>query len=306
MATRRPSSRCTRSRWRPLSILPGPMELWGSLLSTALFGAALCVLYRMTLGRYDEAMARRTVLYLSIFPLTFVFSLPYAESLFLLLALGAFALTWHGRGWAGARSARWRCSHGRSASRSCPRSPGGLPAARAAAAAVPAAAPAAARRGPVLRLSRVADGRLPGERARPGARLGARASVSCRTCSATRCGTTCSRPGICGSSSTWPSRSSGAGSSTRRGGCGCRREYLIFAALLILLPTSGGLLVSIGRFGMVAFPLFWALAELGESERRRHAGQDRLPDAARCARDDHVYGAYLHAVGLSSASCERR
>ena len=43
-------------------------------------------------------------------------------------------------------------------------------------------------------------------------------------------------------------------------------EYLIFAALLILLPTSGGLLVSIGRFGMVAFPLFWALAELGESE----------------------------------------
>ena len=24
--------------------------------------------------------------------------------------------------------------------------------------------------------------------------------------------------------------------------------------------------MSIGRFGMVAFPLFWALAELGESE----------------------------------------
>src|SRR4029077_2730602 len=44
-------------------------------------------------------------------------------------------------------------------------------------------------------------------------------------------------------------------------------EYLIFAALLILLPTTGGLLVSIGRCGMVAFPLFWALAELGESER---------------------------------------
>ena len=75
-------------------------------------------------------------------------------------------------------------------------------------------------------------------------------------------------------------------------------EYLIFAALLILLPTSGGLLVSIGRFGMVAFPLFWALAELGESERRRHAGEDRLPDAARSARHDHVHGAHLHAVGL--------
>jgi len=44
-------------------------------------------------------------------------------------------------------------------------------------------------------------------------------------------------------------------------------EYLIFAALLILLPTTGGLLVSIGRFGMVAFPLFWALADLGEDGR---------------------------------------
>ena len=28
--------------------------------------------------RFDEGMARRTVLYLSVFPLTFVFSLPYA------------------------------------------------------------------------------------------------------------------------------------------------------------------------------------------------------------------------------------
>src|ERR1700751_12753 len=46
-------------------------------------------------------MGRRTVLYLAIFPLTFVFSLPYAESLFLLCALGAFALTWHGRWWSG-------------------------------------------------------------------------------------------------------------------------------------------------------------------------------------------------------------
>jgi len=33
-------------------------------------------------------------------------------------------------------------------------------------------------------------------------------------------------------------------------------EYLIYAALLLILPTSGGLIVSMGRFGMVAFPLF--------------------------------------------------
>ena len=44
-------------------------------------------------------------------------------------------------------------------------------------------------------------------------------------------------------------------------------EYLIFAGLMIILPTSGGLIVSMGRFGMVAFPFFWALADLGRDER---------------------------------------
>ena len=38
-------------------------------------------------------------------------------------------------------------------------------------------------------------------------------------------------------------------------------EYLIYAALCVLLPSSGGSLLSMGRMGMVAFPLFWALAE---------------------------------------------
>jgi len=44
-------------------------------------------------------------------------------------------------------------------------------------------------------------------------------------------------------------------------------EYLIYSTLLILLPTTGGLLVSMGRFGMVGFPMFWALADLGRDER---------------------------------------
>ena len=85
--------------WSPLTWLPGPITLSGTLLSSALFGVALCLLYRMTQERYDEGMARRTVLYLAIFPLTFVFALPYAESLFLACALATFALTWHGRWW---------------------------------------------------------------------------------------------------------------------------------------------------------------------------------------------------------------
>jgi hypothetical protein len=39
--------------------------------------------------------------------------------------------------------------------------------------------------------------------------------------------------------------------------------YLMYAALLVLLPATGGLLISMGRFGTVGFPYFWALARLG-------------------------------------------
>jgi Gpi18-like mannosyltransferase len=48
--------------WRAVAVLPGPMSLWGSLLSSALFAAALCLLYAITQRRYDERLARRTVL----------------------------------------------------------------------------------------------------------------------------------------------------------------------------------------------------------------------------------------------------
>jgi hypothetical protein len=44
-------------------------------------------------------------------------------------------------------------------------------------------------------------------------------------------------------------------------------EYLIYAALVVLLPSSGGSLLSMGRMGMVGFPLFWALADWGKDER---------------------------------------
>ena len=87
--------------WHAVSWLPIPIYLAGSLLSTVFFGIALCLLYRMTLGRYDVTIARRTTLFLAFWPLAFVFSMPYSESLFLLASLGAFALTWHGRWWWG-------------------------------------------------------------------------------------------------------------------------------------------------------------------------------------------------------------
>ncbi len=87
--------------WHGVSWLPIPIYLAGSLLATALFGAALCLLYRITLGRYDVVIAQRTVLFMAFWPLAFVFSMPYSESLFLLTSLGAFALTYHRRWWLG-------------------------------------------------------------------------------------------------------------------------------------------------------------------------------------------------------------
>jgi hypothetical protein len=253
--------------WRVISALPGPMTLWGSLLSSALFAAALCLLYVITRARYDERLARRTALYLAIFPLTFVFALPYAESLFLLLTLGAFALTWHGRWWQGS----------------------------AVGALAVLARPVGIALVPALAWRRY---RAEGRRWRaylplllmPAAELAFYLYLGWRT------GNFMANPDA-------QERGWGRGVSILpwvvvhtlwhdviEGGhlrflihigftllwCGLfykawrmrmPGEYLIFAALAVLLPTSGGLLVSMGRFGMVAFPLFWALASWAEDER---------------------------------------
>jgi len=253
--------------WRVVGVLPGPMALWGSLTSTLLFAAALCLLYTVTEGRYDVRIARRTVLYLAVFPLTFVFSLPYAESLFLLLALAAFALTWHDRWWWGS----------------------------VAAALAVLARPVGMALLPALAWRRY---RTEGRRLSaylpllllPLAELAFFLYLGWRT------GNFMASPDA-------QERGWGRGVSALpwvlvytlwhdviEAGhlrfvihilftllwCGLfykawrmrmPAEYLIYAALLVLLPTSGGLLVSMGRFGMVAFPLFWALAEWGEDER---------------------------------------
>jgi mannosyltransferase PIG-V len=253
--------------WRVVSVLPGPMTLWGSLLSSVLFAAALCLLYVITRARHDERLARRTVLYLAIFPLTFVFALPYAESLFLLLTLGAFALTWHGRWWGGS----------------------------AVGALAVLARPVGIALVPALAWRRY---RTEGWRWRaylplllmPATELAFFLYLGWRT------GNFMANPEA-------QQRGWGRGVSILpwvvvhtlwhdviEGGhlrflvhigftllwCGLfykawrmrmPGEYLIFAALAVLLPTSGGLLVSMGRFGMVAFPLFWALASWAEDER---------------------------------------
>jgi hypothetical protein len=253
--------------WKAIAVLPGPMMLWGSVLSSLFFAAALCLLYALTVRRYDERVARRTVLYLAIFPLSFVFSIPYAESLFLLLTLAAFVLTWHGRWW-------WGC---------------------AAAALAVVTRPVGIALLPALAWRRY---RTHGWRLRaylplllmPAAELGFFTYLGWRT-------------GNFMASADAEQRGWGRGVSVLpwvvvhtlwhdvlQGGhlrflvhiaftllwcwlfykawrMRMPAEYLIFAALMVLLPTSGGLLVSMGRFGMVAFPLFWALADMGTDER---------------------------------------
>ena len=56
------------------------------LVSNLAFLAALVVVYRLTEFEFGTSRARRTVLYLSLFPTAFFFFAPYSESLFLLLA----------------------------------------------------------------------------------------------------------------------------------------------------------------------------------------------------------------------------
>jgi hypothetical protein len=253
--------------WWPFTALPGPATLWATMLSSLLFAAALCLLYRITEGRYDRGMARRTVLYIAIFPLTFVFSLPYAESLFLLLALAAFALTWHGRWWSGSAVGALAVLA----------RPVGI-------ALIPALAwrryrecgPKPLAFVPLLLL--------------PAAELGFFAYLYWRTgdplahfhAQVRGWGRGISVLPVVIVKTAWDTVHDGHLRYLAHIGftllwCGLwyhawRRlrvpaEYLIFAALLILLPTTGGLIVSMGRFGMVGFPLFWALADLGRDER---------------------------------------
>src|SRR5579863_766055 len=78
-----------------ISILGHPFGHWGylvagTLISNAALLGALFVMYQLVADREGEQVARRTLLYLCIFPTAFFFFAPYNESLFLLLTVGAF------------------------------------------------------------------------------------------------------------------------------------------------------------------------------------------------------------------------
>ena len=253
--------------WAPLTFLPGPDTLWATLLSSLLLSGALCLLYRITEGRFDQGMARRTVLYLAFFPLAFVFSLPYAESLFLLCVLGAFALTWHNRWW-------WGCLVGALAVLARPVGIALLPALAWRRYRERGLTPRAFL--PLLLL--------------PAAELAFFGFLYWRTgdpmahfhAQVRGWGRGLSLLPIVIIKTIWDTAHDGhlrylVHLTFTLLWCGLwyhawRRlrlpaEYLIYAGLLIVLPTTGGLIVSMGRFGMVGFPMFWALADLGHDER---------------------------------------
>jgi hypothetical protein len=80
----------------------GHLFLAAYIVSNGALLAALVVLYRLTEREYDQATARRTVLYLCVFPTAFFLFDTYSEAVFLLAAVSALALARSGRwGWAG-------------------------------------------------------------------------------------------------------------------------------------------------------------------------------------------------------------
>ena len=73
------------------------------LISISAFVAALVLLYRLTELELGSRLARPTLLLLAVFPAAVYFGAPYSESLFLLLAVGAFYAARTDRwAWAGA------------------------------------------------------------------------------------------------------------------------------------------------------------------------------------------------------------
>src|SRR5215216_1832637 len=68
----------------------GALLVAAYLVSLVAFLAALVLLYRLTELELGRPLARRTLLLLAVFPAALYFGAPYAESLFLLLAVGAF------------------------------------------------------------------------------------------------------------------------------------------------------------------------------------------------------------------------
>jgi hypothetical protein len=77
----------------------GHILLAGVVISLTAGAAAFGLVYRLTLDRLGEEMARHTVLFLAVAPTSLFFGAVYSESLFLLLTVAAFVAAERGRFW---------------------------------------------------------------------------------------------------------------------------------------------------------------------------------------------------------------
>lgn len=101
--------------WRYASRLTGELPFTGMALSNIFFLAALVLLHRLVRQfGHDAGVADRAVFYVAAFPSSYFFSLPWTESLFLCLSVGAFYAARRGSWWlagaAGALSTATRVS----------------------------------------------------------------------------------------------------------------------------------------------------------------------------------------------------
>lgn len=80
-------------------LLDGQIELAGVLISNAALAGALVLLYKLVRLDFPHAVARRTLLYLALFPTAYYFSAVYSESLFLLLTVGSLYAARRERWW---------------------------------------------------------------------------------------------------------------------------------------------------------------------------------------------------------------
>lgn len=82
-------------------IFHGDYGLTGMVIANLAYFGALVVLRDLVGRDFDPDVARRTMLYLSVFPTAFYFFAPYSESLYLFLSLGAFSAMRLRRWWLG-------------------------------------------------------------------------------------------------------------------------------------------------------------------------------------------------------------
>jgi Mannosyltransferase (PIG-V) len=251
--------------YRIVSAIPGPMTVWGSLLSTCLFTLALCLFHDLGRQAIGEAASRRACLYLAFAPYTFVFSIPYTESLFLALTLAAFTLGRTDRRWLTGTIAAlavitrpvgialvpalaWQTLHSHNRLRAY------LPLVLPIVAQTALFAYLAIHTGDVLAPLHAQQhgwhrkpAILPVAIMQAAAHAVETANIedTINVVFTLLWGTLLLQA--------WRKRLPG--------------EYLIYATLVLLIPTSTGTLLSIGRFGLVAFPLFWRLAEFGGHRR---------------------------------------